>query len=121
MFWFFLEAADDAEQQHFIAGTARPEVSDLRFLQLLFAGNGKAFGVEVCGCAPREIITPFKHSPELTDLFVSAYNGFPQAWDSLGDYHPKGRFLDRKHPAQARRLVDRHLRAVAHSPRVGRQ
>jgi hypothetical protein len=116
VFWFYLEAGDDDEQRHFIAGTAAPNVSDLRFLQLLFAGNGKAFGVEVCGCAPSEIITPLTDDPQLVDLFVSAYNGFPQAWDSLDDYQPEGRVLDFKDPAHARELVERHLRAVTHRP-----
>jgi hypothetical protein len=74
------------------------------------------FGVEVCGCAPREIITALNDDVELPDLFVSAYNGFPQAWDSLSDYQPEGRRLDPKDPAEARELVERHLRAVSHRP-----
>jgi hypothetical protein len=112
VFWMFLEEDPDDERQYFVVGTAGPEVTDLRFLQLLFAGNGNAFGVEVCGCPPTDIITPLPHTPELTDLFVSAYNGFPQAWESLDGYQPKDRFLDREDPEQARQLVDRHLRAV---------
>lgn len=93
-----------------------------RFLQLLFATNGRTFGAEhVCGAAPTEIVTPFKRSPELIDLFVSAYNGFPQAWASLDAYQPDDHFLDPTDPAQARQLVDRHLRTVTFRPRIVRR
>ena len=102
--------------EYSIAGTAGPEITDLRFLQLLFAKNGKDFGVQVCGCAPREIMTPLQGRPELVDLFIAAYNGFPQAWDSLDEYQPEDRFLDHRDPSQARELVDRHLRHVTHLP-----
>jgi hypothetical protein len=112
VFWFYLEADDDEERQYFVAGTAGRQVTDLRFLQLLFRGNGKDFGVEVCGEPPLEIISLLPHTPELTDLFVSAYNGFPQAWESIYHRDPDARSLDRNDPNQARELVERHLRTV---------
>jgi hypothetical protein len=83
VFWFYLEADANEENQFYIAGTAAPEVTDLRFLQLLFKDNGKGFGVEVCGCAPSQIFSPLDLSPELVNLFVDAFNGFPKAWNTL--------------------------------------
>lgn len=112
VFWFYLEADDDRTRQYFIAGTATAAVDDYRFLQLLFAENGRAFGVEVCGCPPCEIITPLKNHPGLPDLFVAAYNGFPQAWDSLRWSLSDCDGLDRHVPEEARELVERHLAAV---------
>jgi hypothetical protein len=116
VFWIYVEGDGTEEIEYSIAGTAGPEVNDLHFLQLLFARNGKDFGVEVCGCAPLEIITPLQDIPELPDLFVAAYNGFPQAWESLSDYQPEDHRLDHRDPPQARELVVRHLNAVTHNP-----
>jgi len=116
VFWIYVEGDGNQEVEYSIAGTAGHDVTDVRFLQLLFAKNGKDFGVEVCSEPPCEIITPLKDLPELPHLFAAAYNGSPQAWDSLAPFHPEGRFLDRKNPQQARELVERHLQAVTHKP-----
>jgi hypothetical protein len=114
VFWIYLEEADE-EERHFVAGTAGPEVSDSRFLRLLFAGNGRLFGVEACGAAPTEIISQLPFGPELTDLFVSAYHGSGR-WHSLDEYQPADRRLNPANPAEARELVARHLGAVTHQP-----
>ena len=110
VFWVYLEEADRRDQR-FIVGTAGPDVADLTFLQLLFAANGTDPGWQVCGTPPTEIITRLPHTPELIDLFVSAYNGFPQAWDSLS-YQLGDHGLDWRTPEQARALVDQYLRRV---------
>jgi hypothetical protein len=114
VFWAFLEEAEDDENKYFILGTASPEVKDLRFLQLLFAENGKAFDTQTVGYPPPEIISRLPHTPELVDLFISAFNGFPDAWFSLKAHQQGARHLDPKDPEQARELVDQYLGGVLH-------
>ena len=85
---------------------------DLEFLRPLFKRNGKDFGHEMFGAPPQEIVTPLKGQPELPDMFLSAYQASPTAWDCLLDDPPDGEELDHHDADQARELVARHLREV---------
>lgn len=111
VFWF-LDSWREWEEQHFVAGTASAQVTDVDFLRLLFKSNAKEFGHEMFGAPPHEIVTSMKGLPELPDLFLSAYLTSPGAWDALLDNPPDGDELDPKDPNWRRELVARHLREV---------
>jgi hypothetical protein len=110
VFWF-LNDWHDWDEQHFVAGVATKEVSDLEFLRLLFKRNGKDFGHEMFGAPPQQIVTSLKDEPELSDLFLSAYQASPTAWDCLLEDPPDCGEVDPE-DVPATELVSRHLREV---------
>src|SRR5688572_18410445 len=69
VFWF-LNDWHDWDEQHFVAGVAAAEISDLGFLRVLFKSNGKDFGHEMFGAPPSEIVTSLKDEPELPAPFL---------------------------------------------------
>jgi hypothetical protein len=113
VFWF-LDDWRDWDEQHFVAGVAARDATDLDFLRLLFRRNGKDFGHEMFGAPPHHIYIAeaLQGEPELPDLFLAAYKSFPQTWESFMDNPPDGDDLDLRTPEGQRELMVRHLREV---------